>query len=208
MKVARQNARRRLGNGGEVSTHLRYGLGFALFTVLSPFIMMIFSTLLTILISIFNKNQNQSLTDGEILGLKTYLVQELNQLSAITNVKIDVNGSLYSITQSLGAMITSLNNAITDAISQGRTDIANNLQKTLTDTQNLLNYISSGQFTSDINTLTNIINGLQTGQINFDLSNQINEITTRLNQINVLFNNMMSDYSMFNSSSTRELIIS
>lgn len=208
MKVARQNARRRLGNGGEVSTHLRYGLGFALFIVISPFIMMVFSTLLTILISIFNKNQNQSLTADEVTGLKTYLNQELQQLSNITNVKIDVNGSLFSISQSLQTMITSLNNAITDANSQGRSDIANNLQKTLTDVQNLLAYFQSGQMNSDISDLTNIINGLSVGQIDFDVSNKINEIASRLNQINVLFSDIMKDYSLFSSSDLKQLIIS
>lgn len=208
MKVARQNARRRLGNGGEVSTHLRYGLGFALFMVLSPFVMMIFSTLLTILISIFNKNQNQSLTAEEVTGLKIYLLQDLNQLSQITGVKIDVAGSSYSIVQSLQTMITSLNNAITDANAQGRSDIANNLQKTLTDVQSLLTYIQSGQFTSDINELTNIINNLNAGQQSFDLSNRINEISTHLNQINTLFNNIISDYSLFNASDVKDLIIS
>jgi hypothetical protein len=187
---------RRFGNDGEVQEHVKFIFGYPLFLAVSPFIIMIVSTLVTILISIFNKNLPATLSADDVTGLKTYLLNDLKDLQNINFVKIDVGGQQISIVQALNNMQTELTNAITQANANGRSDIANQLQTQLNDVNNILNYINSGNMTEDIQTLTLIINQLQTGTLDLSgkLANQIANVSLHLNNINLLFNGCLSDY--------------
>jgi hypothetical protein len=187
---------RRFGNDGEVQEHIKFVLGYPLFIVASPFIIMIVSTLVTILISIFNKNQPATLTTTDIVGLKTYLLNDLKDLQNINSVKIDVGGQSLSITQALIEMQTQLTNAITQANANGRSDISNQLQIQLSDVNNLLNYLECGGLQDDINNLNLIVNQLQAGSVDLSgkLASQIADISLHLNNIDKLFNTCLSDY--------------
>jgi hypothetical protein len=187
---------RRFGNDGEVQEHVKFIFGYPLFLVASPFIIMIVSTLVTILISVFNKNQPATLTNADVLGLKTYLLADLKDLQNINFVKIDVVGQSMSIEQALNQMTVQLSNAITQANANGRTDIANQLQIQLNDVNNLLNYLNYGGLQDDINNLTLIINQLQAGNVDLSgqMASQLAEISKHLDNIDRLFNTCLSDY--------------
>jgi hypothetical protein len=187
---------RRFGNDGEVQEHMKFALGYPLFLVASPFIIMLVSTLVTILISIFNKNRPATLSNADVIGLKTYMLANLIDLQNINYVKIDVGGQEFSITQALGEMQTQLTNAITQANGNGRADIANQLQIQLNDVNKILNYLQYGGMNDDIQNLTFIINQLQTGSLDLSgkLAGQIANISERLDSIKRLFNNCLSDY--------------
>jgi hypothetical protein len=134
IKINRKNAQRKLGgNPNERIEHLKMLIGFPLFVFLSPFVLMIVSTLLSMLVSIFQQNNPTTLSGPEIAGLKNYMLADMNSLKLLQSVTISIDGGpSMSLGQCLQELHGDITQAIADATSHGNTklvDILNDEQK-------------------------------------------------------------------------------
>jgi hypothetical protein len=164
IKINRQNAMRRM-NYNEVGEHAKSFPMFIAFVFLSPFIMMLLSTLLTMILSIFQQNTQVLLSPQDVTGLRVYLNGELTQLQNISSLSIIVDGVPKSLSQCLADQRADVVNAIVDATSHGYTDLVNKLNNELSIIDKLSNYLN-GDMSTDISQLHDILNSLQPGQIN------------------------------------------
>lgn len=194
-KMHQQNALKKFGNNGTPSEHVKWGLGLLLFLFISPFLMMIFSSLTSILISIFNINQASTLSLEQITALKTVGATNLNNLLGLLNLGFSESSS--GLINSLTDLQTQLNQLISDASNHGRTDIVNLATNALNEINNLIPYLSSG-FSSDISQIISYFNQLQAGTININLANEISSLVLNLQQAQGWFSDLNQYLSALN----------
>lgn len=193
IKINRINAMRKFGNGGQIKEHVVKLIGFPVFIFVSPFIMMVGSTLCSLLVGMFNQNVEATLSAKEYQNIINVLIPNLNGTTDLSNVQLNWEGTTFNLINGLNDVKDKLNAVLIDATNHGRSDIVDIVNKQIETINNLLAYVQT-DLPNIINNIRDILYKVSAGLVDEKLSQQLGEEINKLQNIFTYFNQFV-DYS-------------